>query len=104
MKIKSMTAGQAKFWGLSNSMIEHWDILKYHTMKRLIAEKFSEKNLDLMKKLVDTGDDLLIEGNSWGDRYWGQCPVGNGENNLGKLLMKRREKLQMDINSPYNAN
>jgi len=35
----------------------------------------------------------LIEGNTWGDTYWGVCR-GRGSNNLGKLLMKIREVLR----------
>jgi predicted NAD-dependent protein-ADP-ribosyltransferase YbiA (DUF1768 family) len=34
----------------------------------------------------------LIEGNWWGDTYWGVCN-GVGENHLGKLLMKIRDYL-----------
>ena len=34
----------------------------------------------------------LIEGNTWGDTFWGQVD-GKGENKLGKLLMKIRDEL-----------
>jgi len=42
---------------------------------------------------------LLIEGNNWGDEFWGcvwneKTKRWNGKNNLGKLLMKVRERLK----------
>jgi hypothetical protein len=36
---------------------------------------------------------ILIEGNTWGDTFWGVCN-GVGENNLGKTLMNVREILR----------
>lgn len=52
----------------------------------------------LKKKLLETGDAELIEGNYWHDNTWGQCYCPRcknkiGENHLGKLLMKIRESL-----------
>jgi len=35
---------------------------------------------------------LIEEKNSWGDTFWGTCE-GVGQNHLGRLLMKTREKL-----------
>lgn len=59
-------------------------------MEDLLREKFQRK--DLKQKLLDTGDAELIEGNTWGDTYWGM--VGNkGHNHLGRLLMKVREEI-----------
>jgi predicted NAD-dependent protein-ADP-ribosyltransferase YbiA (DUF1768 family) len=44
--------------------------------------------------LLETKGYYLIEGNTWGDRVWGQCPVGVGKNWLGEILMSiRGEKL-----------
>jgi ribA/ribD-fused uncharacterized protein len=62
--------------------------------------KFSIWNQDqitqnqLAQKLVETGNAELVEGNNWGDTFWGQCPLGNGENMLGKLLMKVRSEIR----------
>lgn len=41
---------------------------------------------------MTTGNAELIEGNTWNDTFWGVCN-GEGENNLGKLLMKVRTNL-----------
>ena len=49
-------------------------------------------NPNLAKRLLDTGDEELIEGNDWNDIFWGVCN-GKGENNLGKILMRIRNEL-----------
>jgi predicted NAD-dependent protein-ADP-ribosyltransferase YbiA (DUF1768 family) len=43
--------------------------------------------------LLETGDAELIEGNDWGDTFWGVCG-GKGNNFLGKLLMEVRKELR----------
>ena len=44
--------------------------------------------------LIDTGDQELIEGNWWGDRFWGvDLKTNQGQNHLGMLLMKIRSEL-----------
>lgn len=68
-----------------------WSKMKLQVMEELLRDKFSDPKLRLM--LVSTGDSELIEGNTWGDTYWGVC-LGVGENNLGKLLMKIREEVR----------
>ena len=51
---------------------------------------------ELRTKLLETDDAELIEGNTWGDTYWGTCS-GIGQNHLGKLLMKTRFKIRAQI-------
>jgi predicted NAD-dependent protein-ADP-ribosyltransferase YbiA (DUF1768 family) len=46
----------------------------------------------MREMLLLTGDCELVEGNTWGDKFWGVCD-GEGENHLGKLLMKIRAEL-----------
>lgn len=48
---------------------------------------------ELRQRLLDTGAEELIEGNYWGDRFWGVC-AGSSANHLGKLLMKIRGELR----------
>ncbi|MCY8564311.1 NADAR family protein [Bacillus sonorensis] len=52
-----------------------------------------EQNDHLINKLLQTGESILIEGNTWGDKIWGVCN-GVGENKLGKILMKVRNELK----------
>ena len=61
-------------------------------MYNICKAKFTQ-NETLKTKLLKTGDAMLIEGNTWGDRIWGQVN-GVGENNLGKILMRIREELK----------
>jgi len=60
-------------------------------MASLIKEKF--KNESLRKKLLDTGEAFIIEGNWWNDRFWGVCD-GVGENHLGIILMNERKRIR----------
>jgi ribA/ribD-fused uncharacterized protein len=100
--------GQVKRLGRKYSayLRDDWDDVKLHVMRGLIAEKFSANNPELVAELLKTGEADLIEGNSWGDTYWGvvtggrkKALIGQGQNNLGKLLMARRRQLQ-DENNP----
>lgn len=66
-----------------------WDEVKLGVMEELVRQKFL--NEILRQKLVATGREELIEGNTWGDRFWGVYN-GAGENNLGKILMRVRDE------------
>lgn len=59
-----------------------------------VLTKFA-MNPQLAEKLAATGDEMLVEGNTWGDRFWGVDPVGsdNGQNMLGKVLMSVRQQI-----------
>jgi ribA/ribD-fused uncharacterized protein len=65
---------------------------KLQVMEELLVIKFGGQDPLLTRALMLTADAELIEGNDWNDRFWGVCG-GEGENNLGKLLMKVRTTL-----------
>jgi len=67
-----------------------WDDIKSIIMIELVEKKFQIPELKDM--LIATGDAELVEGNTWGDTYWGVCG-GKGENMLGKILMEVRKNL-----------
>ena len=71
--------------------IINWNKKKLTVMEELLRLKFLEGSV-LGRLLVDTGSHELVEGNWWGDTFWGVCR-GVGENNLGKLLMKIRSDI-----------
>ena len=85
------TPGQAKRLGSNAVPRAGWDDMKVAIMRDLLRQKFTRP--DLAARLLTTGDADLIEGNSWGDRFWGQSPVGDGENRLGRLLMEIRRDI-----------
>ncbi len=86
------TPGKAKRLGKKVTLREDWETVKVYIMGFLLDEKF--KNPTLRKALLDTGSVELIEGNTWGDTFWGVCD-GQGENTLGKLLMDLRDDIRM---------
>ena len=88
---RAETPGQAKKLGRKIKLRTDWDDVKLEVMEILLREKFSYPVLK--KKLLATGEAVLVEGNTWGDRYWGVCE-GVGENHLGRLLMKLRAELR----------
>ena len=67
-----------------------WNDIRIDVMREVLEAKFSQ-HPNLAKKLLETGDQELIEGNFWGDTFWGVY-LGSGQNNLGKLLMELRSK------------
>jgi len=83
--------GQAKKYGRKIPLREDWDEIKLDIMLWGLTEKFNEPELESL--LLKTGNATLIEGNNWGDTYWGQCN-GNGLNMLGKLLMEVRDQIK----------
>lgn len=85
------TPGLAKRMGRTLHLRPDWEDIKEDIMLQGLRLKFSKRRLKEM--LLDTGDEELIEGNNWGDRFWGQCN-GEGLNVLGQLLMKVREELR----------
>ena len=61
-------------------------------MESILRAKF-EDNPYLMKKLAETDNALLINGNNRKEEYWGiDLYSWRGENNLGKILMKIRDE------------
>lgn len=91
-----LTAGQAKRLGKSHEGSEHnnWPSRKISCMNELVRQKFL-KNPDLAKRLVSTGDRRIIEGNRWGDTFWGvDLGTGEGSNLLGIVLMQVRESIK----------
>lgn len=86
-------AAAAKRKGRSVDLREDWEEAKLGVMEGLLRQKFGTE--PLKSKLLKTGKATLVEGNWWGDKYWGVCD-GKGENHLGKLLMKIREELRIE--------
>jgi N-glycosidase YbiA len=81
----------AKNNGRKIKLRENWEEIKVDIMLNLLRQKFQD--IDLRQKLIDTGDEELVEGNWWGDTFWGKCN-GTGKNMLGELLMRVRKELK----------
>ena len=89
--------GEAKRLGRRVTVRSDWDDIKLKVMEELVRQKFN-RHPTLAAKLVATDDAELVEGNGWGDRFWGVSPVGStgtGFNHLGRILMKVRADMQV---------
>ena len=62
-------------------------------MREIVRSKFFY-NTHLAAKLLATNNRHLIEGNTWGDEFWG-CVNGHGDNRLGTILEQVRYELKM---------
>ena len=94
---KMPQASKVKQFGKIIKVRRDWDDVKLDIMLWGVREKF--KHTDLKDLLLSTGDQELVEGNTWNDTYWGICR-GEGQNNLGKILMKVRMELRQQNDKP----
>jgi len=85
----------AKKKGRNVLLRNDWEDVKDEVMYQCVKDKFT-RNQDLKQKLIDTGNEELIEGNTWNDTYWGVCR-GRGKNMLGKILMRVRDEISLNI-------
>jgi ribA/ribD-fused uncharacterized protein len=86
------TPAEAKTAGRALKLRDDWETAKFTVMEEVVRYKFTH-HPELGAKLLATGGHLLEEGNTWGDRVWGVYQ-GQGENRLGKILMKVRDELR----------
>lgn len=85
--------GIAKRLGKLVTQRPDWEEVKLSTMRDLLEQKFQDAILK--KSLENTKPHELVEGNTWGDVFWGVYN-GEGQNHLGKLL----EEIRGKINKP----
>jgi ribA/ribD-fused uncharacterized protein len=90
----SVSAADAKRIGAQITQDSSFQSNRLNYMRAVVFAKF-DQNPNLMEMLQATAPAELIEGNTWGDTFWGQCPVGNGHNHLGKILMGVRDNITM---------
>ncbi|MGN1249862.1 MAG: NADAR domain-containing protein [Candidatus Spyradocola sp.] len=89
-------ADEAKRMGQKVNVREDWDQVKLELMRSIVEAKFTQ-HPQLAKCLAETGSLPLLEGNHWGDTYWGvDLRTRQGENHLGRLLMALRERFQRE--------
>ena len=91
----AVTPGLAKRMGRRVNLRRDWNDISHKVMYQILLAKFCQ-NPELKELLVSTGLAVLIEGNYWHDNFWGSCYCSKckgieGENVLGKLLMKVRK-------------
>jgi ribA/ribD-fused uncharacterized protein len=89
--------GEAKRLGRKVPInVKEWDSHKVMQMRELVHAKFLTGRMEddsLVGRLCNTGVKMLIEGNDWGDKFWGRVYENNkwtGLNVLGVILMEER--------------
>lgn len=85
------TPGIAKKLARRMDMRLDWLEVRDAVMLHALQLKFVNRSLEYL--LLSTGDAELIEGNTWGDTYWGVCNRV-GKNRLGQLLMQVRMEIR----------
>lgn len=93
-KFETLDPSSAKRMGRHVALRNDWESVKINIMRDIVYAKFTQ-NPDLAEKLLATGGEILVEGNTWGDRIWGKVD-GVGRNLLGEILMETREKIRRD--------
>ncbi|MBP5291173.1 MAG: DUF1768 domain-containing protein [Lachnospiraceae bacterium] len=69
-----------------------WEEARLGIMESILRAKF-ETNPSLMKKLADTGNRVLLNGNNKQETFWGiDLYSWIGENHLGRIIMNIRDK------------
>lgn len=88
--INASSPNIAKKLGKTVEIRADWLDVRDMVMMSGLVEKFKQ-NPQLRKYLLETNNRYLIEGNGWGDDYWGyDWKNGFGENRLGQMLMTIR--------------
>lgn len=83
----------------NNKLRKNWRLIKCDVMYDAVMYKFSS-HPELMKKLIATGDEEIIEETVKED-FWG-CGINkNGSNNYGKILCMVREKIKEESMKYY---
>lgn len=84
------TPGDAKKLGRKVEIIPDWATRRLEVMWQGLYYKFRQ-NKELRKKILNTYPAVLIEGNRWGDTFWGfDLNKQIGKNVLGDYLMRLR--------------
>lgn len=96
--VDSEDPNDAKALGRSRQhpLREDWEIVKLDVMAAVLRSKFT-LDREEGKRLLDTGDKILVEGTWWYDDVWGvdlRAQGMPGRNWLGTLLMARRAELR----------
>lgn len=69
-----------------------WSSIKLDCMYQLLKAKV-EQHEEVKSKLFASGNEEVVEQNP-NDDFWGSGPDGNGQNQMGKILMKIRDELK----------
>lgn len=81
------SASRSKRLGKTIDLRKDWNKIKLNVMFDLCFQKYNQEPFTTL--LLQTGNCKIVEGNTWGDTYWGVCD-GIGSNHLGMIIMQIR--------------
>ena len=94
IRFTEMRPSRSKNAGRQVQLRPDWEDVKVGIMEEIVRAKFTQ-NEYLKWRLIATGDAYLEEGNTWHDTCWGvDAKTGEGQNHLGRILMKVRGELK----------
>ena len=96
---EAASPAEAKRLGRRADLRCEWERIKDDVMHSVLLAKFAVPQL--RDALLATGDAELVEGNTWGDVYWGVCG-GRGKNQLGRTLMRIRDDIRRRAGAAMN--
>lgn len=91
-KFSNLDARRAKKLGRRVKLRKDWEKVKDNYMYEICLAKFSQ-NHELAEKLLETGDEELIEGNQWKDTYWGVYN-GKGKKQTWKNINENKKRVK----------
>lgn len=109
--LATRSCGDARRLGQTVPLRPGWEQMKFGVMFNLLAQKFVPGS-QLAWQLVQTGEGLLVEGNTWHDNTYGICGCENtgngkgctspptGKSQLGEMLMEIRKQLHAYVVVP----
>jgi ribA/ribD-fused uncharacterized protein len=89
-EFQALRPGQAKRAGRKLILRLDWEQVKVDVMYQIVKDKFTRHRK--LRELLLSSNEELLEGNTWGDTFWGVCR-GVGQNHLGRILMRVRDEL-----------
>lgn len=96
-QFSKLNPSEAKRLGRHVELRPDWEQVKDDIMFNIVLTKFSSDEY-LASRLLETGEEVLMEGNTWNDTYWGvDLDTMQGKNKLGLILMKVRDVLRARI-------
>lgn len=92
-----LTAGESKAFGKIVELCEDWDEIRLDAMYEINRMKYDQPFFK--EKLLSTGEQVIVEGNTWHDNFFGNCSCEKcndiiGFNHLGILIMKIRDEIK----------
>lgn len=90
--LAAASPGQAKRLGQTCTLSDDWNERRLETMIAIQRAKYA--NPEMARRLRLTAKREIVEGNTWGDTFWGvDLDSGEGSNHLGKIIMQIRSNI-----------